>query len=161
MKTTHLFATIALLFILNSAENISAQTTMQHCCKDPNFCKRTECPIPNLTEEQQSKLKEFRIAHLKEMQTYQNQLGELKAKEHTLATADKPDIKAINANIDEITKVQNQMMKSKASHRQQVRALLTEEQKLWFDTHKSKNGRHKMKNQMEHRMHKKGDSSQK
>ena len=44
-------------------------------------------------------------------------------------------MKAINANIDEITKLQNQMMKKAAEHRQQVRNLLTDEQKLWFDSH--------------------------
>jgi Spy/CpxP family protein refolding chaperone len=61
-------------------------------------------------------------------------MEELRAKEHTLATSEKPDMKAINANIDEMTKVQNQLMKAMASHRQDIRSLLTEEQKIRFDS---------------------------
>jgi len=94
----------------------------------------------NFTEEQKAKMKEIRIASYKEIKPLKNQLGELEAKQQTLVTADKPDINAINANIDEITKIQNKIMKIKALHHQQVRALLTDEQKIWFDSHKMSKG---------------------
>ena len=91
--------------------------------------------IPNLTDEQKSKIKDLKIAHFKEVQPLRNKLGELRARERTLTTADKPDMKAINANIDEITNVQNQLMKARESHRQQIRALLNDEQRIYFDMH--------------------------
>lgn len=94
--------------------------------------------IPNLTEAQKTKIETMKVAHQKEMLAFKNQMGELKAKERTLATAEKPDTKAINANIDDITKLQNQMMKKRALHHQEVRAQLNDEQKLWFDTHMGK-----------------------
>lgn len=91
--------------------------------------------IPGLTEDQKAKIKDLRIAFMKEIQPIHNQMGELKAKQKSLTSVDKPDMKAINSNIDEITKLQNQLMKATVNHRMQVRNLLTDEQKLIFDTH--------------------------
>ncbi len=99
--------------------------------------------IPNLTEEQKGKIKDLRLAHFKETQPLKNQLGELKARKKTLATAEKPDLKLIDANIDEISKIQNQLMKSRAQFQTQIRALLTDEQKMAFDMHSSGEMRHK------------------
>jgi Spy/CpxP family protein refolding chaperone len=98
------------------------------------------CPIPDLTAEQQTQLETMRVAHQKQLQPLKNKMQELKARQNTLETADKAEMKAINANIDEMTKLQNQMMKAKAEHRQQVRAILTDSQKLWFDNHQGKRG---------------------
>ena len=70
--------------------------------------------IPGLTTEQSAKLKEMKMAHYKEVQPVKNQLQELRAKQHTLTTAEKADMKAINANIDEITKLENTLMKARA-----------------------------------------------
>ena len=150
MKTAHFLAIMTFALMLTSAGNVLAQTeTGQGRGKGHDFGKGMESGIPNLTEEQKSKIKEINLVHFKEMQTYRNQLGELKAKERTLTTADKPDMKAINANIDEITKVQNQLMKGQAAHHQQIRALLTDEQRLWFDSHQMQKRQHaKMRNHM-------------
>jgi len=97
------------------------------------------------TEEQKSKIKEIHLASFKEMQLLKNQMGELKAKQHTLSTADKPDLNAINVNIDEISKIQGNMMKIRAADHQKIRGLLTDEQKMQFDSDKMhKEGRMKM-----------------
>lgn len=105
-----------------------------------------------LTEEQKAKIKDIRTASYKEIKQLQNQMGELKAKQRTLTTADKPDMNAINANIDEITKVQNKMMKIREANHQQIRSLLTDEQKMMFDSKKMK---HERQGQM--RMHRGGE----
>jgi len=97
-----------------------------------------EFGIPGLTDDQKSKLKELKLSHYKEVQPLKNELIELKAKEHTLATAEKVDLKAIDANIDEITKLQNQLKKAHAANTQKIRALLTDEQRMYFDTRKAK-----------------------
>ena len=107
--------------------------------------------LPNLTDDQKTKMKDLRLAHMKEVQPLQNQLGELRAKQRTLTTAEKPDMKLINANIDEITKVQSQLMKSQAQMKQQIRALLTDEQRIAFD---NKNGKRMGPNKGKTRMHK-------
>jgi Spy/CpxP family protein refolding chaperone len=64
----------------------------------------------------------------------------LKARQKTLTTADNTDMKAINANIDEITKIQNQLMKKSVAMKQQFRSLLNDEQKVWYDSRSMKKG---------------------
>ncbi len=136
MKTTYFIASIAIASMLAGSGSMLAQTASKGEMKRTAIHKEMEHNgIPNLTDEQKAKIKDLHVAQYKETKTLRNQLGELKARQKTLATADNSDLKAINANIDEITKVMNQLMKSKAAFRQQVRALLTDEQKMWFDSH--------------------------
>src|ERR1035437_6857741 len=122
MKTTYFIASIAIVMMLAGSGSMLAQTASKGEMKRTEIHKEMEHNgIPNLTDEQKAKIKDLHVAHYKETKPLRNQLGELKAKQKTLATADNPDMKAINANIDEITKVMNQLMKSKAAFRQQVR----------------------------------------
>jgi Spy/CpxP family protein refolding chaperone len=90
--------------------------------------------IPGLTDEQSKKMDVLRLTFQKEKLALENQMAELKAHQQTLSTAEKADMKAIYSNIDEITKLQNQMMKKSADYKQQIRSLLTDEQRLFFDT---------------------------
>lgn len=106
-------------------------------CEKPKFET-----MPGMTAELQTKIDALRIPHLIEMKDLENKMGELRAKQHTLTTSETYDAKAVNANIDDITKLQNQMMKLKAAHRQEVRLLLNPEQRLWFDTHGDKGPGH-------------------
>jgi Spy/CpxP family protein refolding chaperone len=105
--------------------------------------------MQNLTDDQKTKMKELKISLYKTVQPLHNQMEELKAKQHTLTTSEKPDLKAINSNIDEITKVQNQLMKAMAAHHQEIRSLLTEEQRIQFD---SKSIKKRGPGNMHHRM---------
>ncbi|MFC2086213.1 Spy/CpxP family protein refolding chaperone [Bacteroidota bacterium] len=89
----------------------------------------------DLTEDQATKIEALKTEHMKELLQSKNTLNELKAKQQTLASADKADMKAINANIDEITSVENKMMKLQAKHHQDVRALLTDKQRVIIDSH--------------------------
>ena len=93
--------------------------------------------IPNLTEDQKKKIKDLRTPLQKEILPLKNQLAEKKAHLKTLQTADKADLKSINTTIDEMTQLQSQMMKKRAAHTQAVRALLTDEQRVAFDTRAS------------------------
>jgi len=134
MKTTNFIATIAIALMLTGTGSLFAQPSKSEM-KKTEFHKEMHNGIPNMTEDQKAKMKDLHVAFYKEVQPLRNQLGELKARQKTLSTLDNPDMKAINANIDEITKVMNQLMKSRAAFRQKVRALLTDEQKVWFDSH--------------------------
>ena len=76
---------------------------------------------------------ELRTQLKKEILPLKNQLGEKKARMQTLETADKADMQAINALIDEIQSLQGKIMKMHASHRQEIRKMLTPEQRVDFD----------------------------
>ncbi len=93
------------------------------------------CPnIPNLTEDQSSQILDLRTSHLSEMQSYRDQIDVNRARYRVLMRADPADMGAINSNIDERANIRSQMQKKQAQHHQAIRNLLTEEQKVWFDS---------------------------
>jgi Spy/CpxP family protein refolding chaperone len=91
------------------------------------------CDKLNLTAEQKTQIEKLKTAHMKEMIGLKNQLQEKKAHLHTVSTVDKVDMVEVNKTIDEIGALKTEMMKKKEAHKQEVRKLLTEEQRLKFD----------------------------
>jgi hypothetical protein len=80
-----------------------------------SYYNNNDCQnIPNLTEEQQKEIQELRTGHLKEMQ-------QLRAKRRS------------TYNMDEKNQIRNQMLEKQSNHRKDIRSLLSEEQKTFFD----------------------------
>ncbi|UII23104.1 Spy/CpxP family protein refolding chaperone [Fulvivirga ligni] len=98
--------------------------------------------IPNLTEEQKTKMKDLRMAFQKETMPMKNDLNEKRAKLRTLTTVDSPDMKKVNKLIEDMGEVEVKLHKAKVAHQQEVRKQLTEEQRIAFDSHSGKRGRH-------------------
>ena len=67
------------------------------------------------------------------MKPLRNELNEFNARQHTLITTEKPDMAAINKNLEKIGDVKTEMAKLQAKHRLEMRAQLSDEQKLKFD----------------------------
>jgi Spy/CpxP family protein refolding chaperone len=132
---TILFSTI--LFF--GANQINAQYGRMN---GPGGCRGAgiQCNIPNLTEAQQKKIDELRISHQKNMLQFRNQMDIKNAQLKALTSADKADMNTINKTIDEIGALRTQMMKESENHRQQVRAQLTDEQRVQFDLRKGNRG---------------------
>jgi len=97
--------------------------------------------IAGLTDEQQQKMKALHISFAKETLPLTNQLSEKQARLHTLQTADKVDLKAVNGTIDEIGKIRTELMKKRAAQHESIRQLLTDEQRVAFDTRGGKHGK--------------------
>ncbi|MCD4746294.1 MAG: Spy/CpxP family protein refolding chaperone, partial [Bacteroidales bacterium] len=136
IKMITVFA-LALLFSLNANIMAQQQGYGQGNRKDGNFnqqkgffCKN----IPNLTEDQQTKIEKLRTAHMKDVLDHRNQMGEKRAKLQTLQTADNVNMDEINILIEEMGKIRIEKQKKAAAHRQSVRNLLTDEQKVYFDS---------------------------
>lgn len=89
--------------------------------------------IPDLTDEQREQLENLHIEHLKAMKPYRDQIAEKRVQLRTLSTAEKVDMGKVNAKIDEISALRTQMLKEQAKHKQAVRNLLTEKQRVVFD----------------------------
>jgi len=99
--------------------------------------------MKDLTQEQKDQLKALRLDEMKAMTRYKNQLDEYKAKLKTLTTGDNVNLKEVDKVIDQMGKVKLEMARNKLSHRMDVRALLTDDQKVMFDMHAMKGkGRH-------------------
>lgn len=88
------------------------------------------------TEEQQEQVKTIRLETAKQVKPLRNELNELEARQQTLSTVEIADMKAIYQNIDKISEVKANIQKAMAKQQQDIRLLLTDEQKLHFDAMK-------------------------
>lgn len=116
-----------LLSLQNYAQN--GPGNFNHQGPGNSYCKM----IPNLTEEQQKKIDALHVRHVKEVTGIKNQIKLKEAELRILETAEKPDKAAIEKKIDEIMNLKTQLAKVGATHRLEVRSLLTDEQKVFFD----------------------------
>ena len=107
------------------------------CNKDGK--KESCCGIKGLSDEQKQKIEKLKTSHQKEMLQLKNQVCEKKSHLKTLETADNADLSAINKTIDEILVVKAQMMKKCAAHKQDIRKILTDDQRVKFDLKECKN----------------------
>ena len=90
----------------------------------------------DLTEAQQDQLKTLRLSFREETLPLKNELREKKARMRTLTTAKEADMKAINQLAEEMGELQTNMVKKHLAHRQEVRKILTDEQRILFDSHR-------------------------
>lgn len=95
----------------------------------PGFCRN----LPGITSEQIEKIDALRLKNMKENQQLRNELGEKRARMRTLSSADNPDMKAIEKLIDEMSAIRAKMHKNMARTHQEIRNVLTEEQRVMFD----------------------------
>ena len=126
------------LFLLFLSSTLIAQQGMQmrrHMGDSPRGDGQGKMmQMLNLTEEQQAQIEKSRTAHMKEMLPLRNKVQEKQAQMRTLETAEKVDLKAVNKLIDEISSLKTEMAKNKAKHHQEVRNVLTDEQRVKFDS---------------------------
>jgi len=139
MKTNVRILVAMFVILVTTASDIFAQPGRG---RGRNDMKNCENAIPDLTDEQKAKIEKLRVAHLKQMTENRNLMAEKKARLRTLTTVDKPDMKAINETIDQITTLKNQHMKARVAHQLDVRNLLTDTQKVYFDANHGKRGKH-------------------
>jgi len=90
----------------------------------------------NLTDAQKEALKQSRLAMQKQLQPIQNELGEAQAHQKTLMSAENPDLTAINKNIEKMGSLKVELEKIKVKNHLDMRAQLTEEQRLKLDARK-------------------------
>lgn len=84
--------------------------------------------IPNLTEEQSSKITTLREAHLKEIEPLQLELMTKRTELRTLWQSSAPDEAAVKAKQKEILELRSQLQDKATELRLEIRKLLTPEQ---------------------------------
>jgi len=92
--------------------------------------------LPDLTDTQKEQMKSIHLKTMKAVQPMQNELREMQAHLTTLSAVQKVDMKAINKQIDEIADLKASIQKTRAGSKQEVRSLLTDDQRVMFDAHK-------------------------
>jgi Spy/CpxP family protein refolding chaperone len=94
--------------------------------------------IPGLSQDQKDQMKKLHLRLLKESLPLQNQLREKEAILTTLQSSEKPILDAIHNQIQEIGQIKTDLAIKEASHHQEIRKILNEEQRILFDTEFSK-----------------------
>jgi len=155
MKKHFILSTAVILMLVFTGMSY-AQYPQRGRAERPNremLQKHKQCVmrIPDLTDAQKEQIEKLRTEHLKTVLPLRNKMGELRAELRTLSTAENASMNEINQKIDEIGNIKTQMMKAQAAHRQQVRSLLSEEQRLKFDTHRRPKGQGRHKGKQHHR----------
>ena len=140
MRTIILKGAVIALFLTGTTMSIFAQP--QGGGKH-NKRAKVQCEnfIPDLTEDQEQAIEKLKTSHLKKANAFRADLKVLKAELNKLELAENPDRKKINSKIDEVFVLKAKMAKEASNHRQEVRSLLTEDQRVIFDAHARK--RHK------------------
>lgn len=138
-----LIITLGLVIMLFSAVTVSAQ-------RGRNFERQRPEPrqaglnIDNLTPDQEAKIQTLHTAQLEQRTKFRNQMDELRARKQTLMTEKNPDMNAVNTVIDQMTDLRGEMAKQAVNHRQEIRNLLTDEQRVQFDARTQQGPRHGM-----------------
>ncbi len=97
-----------------------------------------QAKIHDLTVEQQAAMEQLRINHFRKAELIRAEIGEKEARLVTLRLAEKEDVKAIDNAIDDISKLRGDLMKLREAHQREIKALLTESQKAYYDARKGK-----------------------
>ncbi len=136
MKTRKLVnAGLVAGMLLISGLIVNAQPGQKGDCKK-NMKGQGICKfLPDVTPEQEAQIKTLKTQYLKGTQALRNDLNEKEAHYKTLMTAEKPEMNVINNLIDEIASIQGKLMRERAAHQQEVRKILTEDQRVIFDQH--------------------------
>ncbi len=154
-------AFILFLSIIGMNMNAVAQHGKANCKKQQSFQmqQHQDCMIPDLTEDQKQKMEKLRIKFHKETLQIKNELNEKSARLKTLMSAEKVNMDDINKTVEETGAIKTRLMKAKVAHKQEVRKLLNEKQRLMFDSKMM--GQHHGMGNMNKGCHQKGHMNKK
>ncbi|MCK4663623.1 MAG: Spy/CpxP family protein refolding chaperone [Bacteroidales bacterium] len=138
MKTlklkTYLFLLVGMFFLFNLSVFAQQGSAMGQGQGKANCQGKCLMNIPDLTDEQTEQIENVRIENMKKTLPLKSQLEEKRAKYKTLMVAEKADMNEINKIIDEMGEIKTQKMKQRTSHKQEIRKILTDDQRVYFDT---------------------------
>jgi Spy/CpxP family protein refolding chaperone len=139
MKIGKLIAAALLAASMIGGMSISASAQEKSCCNKDGQQQPTcqqggkGCKIPDLTADQQKQIDALKATMMKDRLQLTAQIQEKKAHLKTLTITDQPDMAAINKTVDELYALKAELAKKKEAHIQDVRKILTPEQRLQFD----------------------------
>ena len=90
--------------------------------------------LPDLTEEQKDQIKEIHLAHIKDVQPLKDEVKINRVKVDVLLKRDDPDMKEIVSLVEANGKLLTQIQVKSIEQKISVRSLLTDEQKIIYDT---------------------------
>lgn len=123
------------MFVVAGMSNLYAQQNRGERGQRSDQCRKgMRC---NLSDAQKEQMKEVRVKYAKQSLDIKNELNELRAKQKTLVSAEKPNKSQVYANIDKMTALKKELHLQKLDMRMEMRSFLTEEQLLRADARPS------------------------
>ena len=129
---------VAIIFILGLSLSVMAQPSQRR--HSPHQSIRTQSPLQflDLSEEQKDQIKEVHLAHMKDVQSNRDEVKINRAKINAQLHNDDPDMKEIVKLVEANGKLLTQIQVKSIEEKINVRLLLTEEQKIIFDSQAEK-----------------------
>ncbi len=90
--------------------------------------------IEGLTTEQKEAIRKLHVARMENSIQHRSQMDVLQARKRNAMIAKDTDMNEVNKLIDEMGALRTAWMKEAVSHREEVRNLLTDEQRVLFDS---------------------------
>ena len=92
--------------------------------------------LPDLTEEQKNKIEDLKVEHIKNTKSHRDAVMAKEVELHALTTEETVNMSKINDLIEDIGKIRIDLQKKRVTHQQEIRELLTEKQRVIFDSHR-------------------------
>ena len=147
MKTTKISFIVMLVILIASLGSTQTMAQGQGKCEQHGkegmqggMCKgdKNMAFIKDITPEQQKQIDALKTNLIKESINTKNLIAEKQAHLKTVSTGDNVDMAAVNKTIDELFALKADMSKKHEAFKQDVRKLLTADQKVMFDIHAGK-----------------------
>ncbi len=90
--------------------------------------------LDDLTPEQKANIRELQLKRMDQSLQHRLAMDELRARRRGLMAASDPDMGEVDRVIDQMGEKRTQWMRENAAHRQEVRNLLTPEQRTIYDS---------------------------
>jgi Spy/CpxP family protein refolding chaperone len=94
-----------------------------------------EYRIPDLTDQQRTQIESMRVKHRKSMMNYRADLRVMEAEIRRMQLSDNVNSAALNDQVDQAFELKAQMTKERLEHKKNIRSLLNNEQKAYFDVY--------------------------
>ena len=138
---TNLFLMFFAAFFLIGTQGFS-QSKADCDGKHNSSTQGLENKIPDLTDQQKKDIEKIGLDMKKQSLPITNELREKRAHLNTLKTTEPIDQKAIDKEIETIGKLRTDLAKLKEATRMKIRNILTDEQKIIFDSESGKHNCH-------------------
>lgn len=137
LNLKNLAAAALIMFTLNIGVQAQDRGPQKNKSRQEQLGKEQRRPmqqrIPDLTEEQDAALKTLKVTHEKESLPLKNQVNELEAQLQTLITQEEINKTEAGRVIERLGDIKVEMMKLKVDHTTEVKSILTDEQKVFFN----------------------------
>lgn len=141
MKHTRILTTGILVVLFSLTTNVFAQRGQKECRDNDNNRSDRFKEMMDLSDDQVEDIKALKTKHFSVMDELRSDMEIVNSELKDITSGEDYNLNAALKKVDEITSLKNKMMKVELKHRDEVRNLLTDEQKVIFDKQKPRGRR--------------------